>query len=388
MSELIGAAQDAFPVFRNGFHIHIDKIGGNGVVRAGQPEKSPHPPFKPMDVSDNAIREELKRILDSPEFKNKPMLCGFLSHVVEKTLAGRAHEIKGYTVATEVFSRRQDFDPTIDPIVRIQAGRLRRILESYYSGPGRQDQLKIEIGKGSYVPVFSRLSPKKQRLLEREETAETHAPELKLSRETDKVISFTAGTDVSLAVMPLVNLTGNPDHKHLAYGLAEELMSELARYPGLQLNVSYSKMQWKGKQIGTREVGRNLGVRFYLEGSLRQQGQIVKFTLRLIDTSTLLQVWGEQYKRNLEPGRLIDLQEEIARSVADKIGGLLAVQAKLMTGSNRCCSLIVVTITKKTKSVTFCRIGELHDRRDRVSRFYCQHHHHSCKESFWPVADL
>ena len=67
-------------------------------------------------------------------------------------LEGRAGEIKGYTVATDVFGRKTDFDPSTDPIVSVEARRLRRALEHYYLTSGRRDRVRITIPKGGYVP--------------------------------------------------------------------------------------------------------------------------------------------------------------------------------------------------------------------------------------------
>jgi len=321
MSELMYAAQDASPVFTNDFLIHLDKIRGNGFISTVQPGRPPNPTSKLMDISADDVREELECILDSPEFKNKPMLCGFLSHVVEETLAGRAHEIKGYTVATQVFGRRKDFDPAIDPIVRIQAGRLRRTLESYYSGRGRQGRLRIDIGKGSYVPTFTRFIPQEQRMGESRQPALMVLLEKEIPPRTPEISHSSTRNGPSIAVMPLSNLANDPDQAYLAYGLTEELMSELARR-GLQVNSFHSVMQWNEKPIDARQARQELGVRFFLEGSLRKEGQTIKFTLRLIDTATLIQIWGEQYKRDLEPDKMIALQEEIARSAASGISAL------------------------------------------------------------------
>ena len=335
MSERMHSGQYASPVFTDGFRIHLDKMSGNGVIRAPQPGIAPHQPSKLMDISNHAVRKELECILDSPEFRNKPMLCGFLNHVVEETLSGRAHEIKGYTVATEVFGRRKDFDPTIDPIVRIQAGRLRRTLESYYSGRGRQDQLRINIGKGSYVPTFSRLIPEKPQMEQPQMSVSMLLPEREISQEHTEVISLPTGTGPSIAVMPLVNLTNDPDQEVLASGLTEELMGELACCHGLQVSVSHSAMQWKGKPVGARQVKQEIGVKYLLEGSLRKAGQTIKFTLRLIDAATLMQIWGEQYKYDLEPDKMIALQEEIARSVTGRIGGLFGTIPQKLSKESR-----------------------------------------------------
>eukprot|EP01031_Cornospumella_fuschlensis_P020286 gene20286-24871_t len=105
-------------------------------------------------VSPESVRAALARLLTSEEFQSSPRLCDFLRFVVEATLAGRAEEIKGYTIALEALGRPPSFDPQSDPIVRVEATRLRRALERYYSGAGAQENLEIQIPKGSYVPLF------------------------------------------------------------------------------------------------------------------------------------------------------------------------------------------------------------------------------------------
>ncbi|MHC1730286.1 MAG: hypothetical protein AB9866_30525 [Syntrophobacteraceae bacterium] len=324
MSGLAGATQDAPQVFADGLRVHFEEIHGNGVDRPTLQSKELIARLpRSEEISDEAVRKELECILDSREFKDKPMLRGFLTFVVGETLAGRSHEIKGYTVATQVFGRRHDFDPTIDPIVRIQAGRLRRILESYYLGQGSRDQLRIEIGKGSYIPIFSRFIPEKPRLVQSDLSGAMLPYKVRVSQDAVEPIPVSSKTGTaSVAVMPLVNLTNDPDTGYMADGLTEELMIELARCPALQVNASHSATQWKEKRIGVREIGLKLGVRFLLEGSLRKEGQTVKFTLRLIDTITGMHIWGEQYKRDLGSTKEIELQEEIAQSVAGRICGL------------------------------------------------------------------
>jgi adenylate cyclase len=101
-----------------------------------------------------SIQKQLNRILTSPEFKATDVQKSFLTFVVETVLAGRSHEIKGYTVATQVFGRGEDFNQATDPIVSIQANKLRRALERYYLVAGQNDPIRIEIPKGSYVPLF------------------------------------------------------------------------------------------------------------------------------------------------------------------------------------------------------------------------------------------
>ena len=101
-----------------------------------------------------AIDKQLRRIVSSPEFKATARQKKFLRFVVEKTLEGQADEIKGYTVATSVFGRKETFDQATDPIVSVEARRLRRALEHYYLVAGVQDPILIDIPKGGYVPTF------------------------------------------------------------------------------------------------------------------------------------------------------------------------------------------------------------------------------------------
>ncbi len=86
--------------------------------------------------------------------RSAPSLCRFLRYAVEETLAGREAGLKEYSVGVEVFSRGEKFCPRTDPIVRVQARNLRLRLERYYTGPGANDPLVIELPKGTYVPVF------------------------------------------------------------------------------------------------------------------------------------------------------------------------------------------------------------------------------------------
>ncbi len=107
-----------------------------------------------MNFSDSAIEEQLNRILTSPVFKGSRVLSGFLEFVTNKTLAGRVHEIKEYSIGIQVLSKKMDFNPQLDSIVRIHAGRLRRALSEYYHNLGVSDPIRIDIPKGSYIPVF------------------------------------------------------------------------------------------------------------------------------------------------------------------------------------------------------------------------------------------
>jgi len=102
------------------------------------------------------VRAALERIAGSEAFRACPQLVAFLRYVIEATLRGGQDRIKGYTIAVEALGRGDDFDPQDDPIVRVEAMRLRRALQRYYANGGSDDVLRIELPLGSYVPVFRR----------------------------------------------------------------------------------------------------------------------------------------------------------------------------------------------------------------------------------------
>src|SRR6266540_3240744 len=103
---------------------------------------------------DDAVREHLERVLASPTFQQGDRLKRFLKFIVLEAVAGRRHELKEYVIGVQVFGKEDTFDPRTDPIVRVQARRLRAKLVRYYREEGRSDELVIELPKGGYAPVF------------------------------------------------------------------------------------------------------------------------------------------------------------------------------------------------------------------------------------------
>jgi adenylate cyclase len=254
------------------------------------------------------IRVQLERILQSAEFRASDKQRKFLSFVVDETLEDRASQLKGYTIALAVYGRTEKFDPQVDPIVRVEAGRLRRALEHYYLTAGKNDPVRIKIPKGGYVPTFHTVQIPPS-------GAKTH---------TSKRKDSTLTTGPSVAVMPLINLTGDKEKDYFVDGLTEELSFELARYQDFQVIATQSTMRFKGQKVDFNDVGRDLGVQFVLTGSVRKDLKTVKITIRLLKTSTGEQIWGENYKRDQTASDLIAMQEEIAQraigAIADQYG--------------------------------------------------------------------
>jgi hypothetical protein len=104
------------------------------------------------DPSADAVREQLQRILQNPGLQGSARRRDLLSFLVEEALEGRADQLKGFSVALAVFGRDAAFDTGADPVVRLEAGRLRRTNDTYYADAGKNDALRITIPKGSYFP--------------------------------------------------------------------------------------------------------------------------------------------------------------------------------------------------------------------------------------------
>lgn len=106
-----------------------------------------------------AINSQLEAILASPGFSSAPRMRAFLRYLVNVSLEGKGAHLKGYTIGVDVFGRDVSFDPGTDPIVRVQAGRLRTILKEYYYTIGSDDPVRIDIPKGGYEAKFSEIAP-------------------------------------------------------------------------------------------------------------------------------------------------------------------------------------------------------------------------------------
>src|SRR5205823_8533585 len=108
----------------------------------------------PPKAGEKAIRQQLERIVSSATFQQVERLKRFISFIVSEAAAGRGDELKEYVVGVQVFGKETSFDPRTDPIVRVQARRLRARLARYYHEEGQQDEVVIELPKGGYAPVF------------------------------------------------------------------------------------------------------------------------------------------------------------------------------------------------------------------------------------------
>jgi adenylate cyclase len=264
-------------------------------------------PIKPAaGPSREAIEKQRLRIQASPDFHATDQQREFFQFVVLETLAGRSHEIKGYTVATHVFGRSPDFDPTYDPIVSIQANKLRRALERYYLTAGKRDSLRIDIPKGTYVPTFH-----EQAGIETKDRAPISG---KGSRKRFE------GSWPTVLVLPFQNVTGDLEMNYLGIGLATELAVEVARFQEIRVLLCGPE--------GHETMPLEGGARFTLGGNIRKDRAGIKVTVHLVDTTTNTQIWGDMHRSGLEAAQLIAFQEEVAQVIAAKIAGEYGIISK------------------------------------------------------------
>jgi adenylate cyclase len=126
----------------------------------------------------------------------------------------------------------------------------------------------------------------------------------------------------SIAVLPFTNMSNDPDQEFFADGIAEDIITALSRYPSLFVIARNSCFTYKGRAIDVKRVGRELGVRYVLEGSLRKAGNRIRVTGQLVETETGNHVWAERYDRDLAD--IFAVQDEITDAVTIAIAPAIA----------------------------------------------------------------
>src|SRR5437764_11773586 len=163
--------------------------------------------------SDAKVEEQLNRILISRTFRQADRLKRFLSFIVGETIHGRGERLKEFVVGVEVFGKPESFDPRNDPIVRVQARRLRAQLARYYREEGPDSEIVIELPKGGYAPVF--------RLIK--------------SAPVRRAVSPTLVSRNTAVVVPFADHSASGDQEAFCQGLTEEIVHALAGDPDVRL---------------------------------------------------------------------------------------------------------------------------------------------------------
>jgi len=277
-----------------------------------------------VDQEAGAVRRQLEGILASSGFAKKDRLSRFLRFVVERKLAGRAHELKETVIGFEVFERPASYNPKRDAIVRTEAGRLRARLAEYYSGEGKSDALVIELPKGGYVPIFH----KADSAMPAEPSSTNHGRLwIGVGAALGCVVISVAGligwraerknAPVTIAVLPLDNLNHDPADDYLADGLTDELIRDLSTYEGLAPRSRTSSFALKGKPRNIREAGKELAADYIVEGSVLRAANRLRITAQLIRTRDDFPMWSGKFDR--EASDVLATQDEISRAIVNNL---------------------------------------------------------------------
>lgn len=140
------------------------------------------------------------------------------------------------------------------------------------------------------------------------------------------------GREISIAVLPFENLSGDPDQEHFVDGLTEELLNSLAAIENFRVISRTSSFTYKNNDVPVREIAAELGVSHILEGSVRRVGDRIRVTAQLIDASTDSHIWFENFDRDLTLENILEIQEIVARTVADRLQLKLPVDSNHSTG--------------------------------------------------------
>ena len=258
------------------------------------------------------VRAELNRILASKGFATAGRLSKLLRYVVEKTLADETDQLKEYAVGIEVFERDDKYDPRLDSIVRVEAGRLRTKLDEYYNGEGSASLIRISLPRGGYSAVFApAAAPVPPTLVD----VAVPAPQPRRSR---MAIPLTAGLLCAIAAMVVwlggwnrqpqrdqrpsiaviafeANMTG-ADNARLALRLMDAVTTELARLGTLSVASHTSALQFAGQRRSIEEISAALNATYIVEGSLDDETAQMLVVVRIVNGATNRKIWVADYR--------------------------------------------------------------------------------------------
>jgi adenylate cyclase len=308
-------------------------------------------------IAPEAVTAQLHRIITSHEFDASERNRRFLQYVIEETLAGRTERIKAYSIATSVFGREPSFDPQADPIIRIEASRLRRSLERYYLTAGRLDPIHIDIPKGSYIPTFGSVSGAPGLNGQDSDRRETGSVSADLSNGTPAPLTHAGrriaipgailgillvlGLAVSLLeyysplgasrqaesfsdrgpailVAPFYNDGITSDPSGLVEGFTREVIVGLNQFNGLFVFGPETSFRY-GTGGDSEQSLSNLPIDFVLKGGVTIAQNRFRVSASLISWKSGQYLWSGSFERDLTHGDILRTRELIAERVVQTI---------------------------------------------------------------------
>jgi hypothetical protein len=217
-----------------------------------------------------AIREQLARILGSRPFAQSRRMQRFLEYIVVEALAGRSDRLKAYNIALEVFDRPETFDPIVDPLVRVEAARLRGKIREYYGAAGRGDPIRIDLPKGAYTPHIEFCQPGSVAAQPRWRKTPVGFLTASIAVLLTLLASVTTWNwwipstslpeKAAIAVLPFENIGNESKWNRFADGITEDIVTDLSHSKDLFVVARNSTEAYRGKPADVRTDGRDLGV--------------------------------------------------------------------------------------------------------------------------------
>jgi len=302
-----------------------------------------HSPKEWNSPSESDVQAALRKILGSEEFRRSRRVGDFLRFIVEEKLAGRGDRLKAFTIAREVYGRDESFDPRTDTNVRVDAGRLRSRLASYYESAGCNDPVRIDVPKGGYAPVFGWKSDDTSDVVLQPSPAPVPAKPsrnaivrfsplfliiialifgwifVESDRRTDHVApdvisgNLEKASGAFLVVLPLVTLSDDPLENRLAAGLQEAVVTDMAKLSGLSVMAHASLINLDPRSPDLNRLKREFGATHVLRGSLEHENDQIRVNVQLVDIDDGTTVWAERL--DSEAKSLLELQDVLSERI-------------------------------------------------------------------------
>lgn len=283
---------------------------------------------------EHEVRQQVEKIVASARFKDSGRSRRFLEFIVQQTLAGKSADLKENIVGVNVFDRNPDYDPRLDSIVRVEAGRLRTKLNDYYEQEGRDDRLVISLPKGSYVPDFTWRD-----LMPAETSPANSAPDMPIRAPKSSsrrnwlaaaailVLASTSLMSVVLkpssnpmdriAVLPFTPYTESAHDRMIADQLTQKVTAEFVKLGTFDVVPSTSVRRFEDQRPGVRVIATALEADILLEARTTTDGDRIRIEARLSDGALDRKFWvGDKFV-----GNNID---ELAQQIALATSGALA----------------------------------------------------------------
>lgn len=255
------------------------------------------------------VRFELDRILSSPQFDASERNRRFLDYVVEETLSDRGERIKAYSIATLVFGRDDSFDPALDPVVRMEARRLRRSLERFYLVEGQTGPIRITLPKGGYVPKFQ--NPESLR------PAADHEPR--------RSLSAPVSIRPSIAISTFNLESETPGYLNSSDGLTRQIAIGLCRYPELAVFMPVPR-SWSDPAGRPSETP---AADFVLTGDTVLASNMLKVKATLLHGPSGQVIWAENLADETTTDSIFEVRDRIADRIAHSLWACMMVVAGL-----------------------------------------------------------